>query len=906
MTIIFGLEFDDVVFPVLPEREGVTTIGDQYLGPKGLLLFLEGQLGIADPGSENDYLRIEQYRQYLSKHLVNHPQAFFADSFEADQLGTAITLLEWRDELILGGAVLSMDKSFPERIKVIAQLEIMMNQAGDKPIPGPADRFSRVIRLMEETTIEVDRFISHEPINLFPTHIQRAISLIKSKENTSLFAAKDQTEAITDLDHFRHVVSGKSTGDPIGCKADGSLVVLKFKRETEGASWLASFFRQNPQFRPLCLIPEKNRMLDNAVVQEGLPSMGILSESVVRPTLQVLKLVSAFLWEPVDPFKVMEFVSLSMVPLDNELAAVLAEQIAKSPGLNSDRWKNKVNQFFRELEERNDEKKDIRKIRYEYNLWFQSPRFDISGTVPVDIVIEKFSYLSDWGLSLFKDGGKKHRSLLVLSDQARKIKEILEALPPSDAQLTSLQIERIVRTVYEPSPVSFLERKQGHLPFIHFPSAIAKLVDDLVWWNFTDQGPDNEFNKWYTEEIEFFARENIYPVFPSLKQEQRLWAAQRPIKYTQKRLFLVVPESVEGKAVHPHSMMSDLVVAFKDFEKLMVDPINADAPLLNAHFNMPQLVTIEHEPLGKAKPYLQIRDRYSLINNEKESYTSLDSLFYYPYQWVFRHQARLRKSNILSVVKEPTLMGNLAHSLFEMMFQKDIHSWNRQQTETWISQKLKALFREEGSVFLLYGKEPERVNFENKLKYAGWTLVRLIQENGWEKIETEVTLEGKFMGVQLKGIADMVLTRGSEKAIVDLKWRGGKYRENLIRNKEDLQLVLYSRLLGGDESWAHTAYFIIDTGTMIARNNLAFKEAVAVSPDADHSEVNQEIWAKMENTYTWRKSQLEKGMIEIRTEDTSHILDEAFSEDADYQSLLEMKDGDAPFDDFKTLIGLLS
>ena len=139
--------------------------------------------------------------------------------------------------------------------------------------------------------------------------------------------------------------------------------------------------------------------------------------------------------------------------------------------------------------------------------------------------------------------------------------------------------------------------------------------------------------------------------------------------------------------------------------------------------------------------------------------------------------------------------------------------------------------------------------------------------------------------------------------VIDLKWRGAGWRKSSIKNEEDLQLVMYSKLLTDDQTWAHTAYFILESGKMIARNSLAINEVEAVAPDSDHIAVNQRIFEKMEKTFRWRLAQLQNGQIEVRTEHTKKDLEDRYGNDL--LDLLEMKDGDAKFDDYRTLIDVI-
>ena len=186
------------------------------------------------------------------------------------------------------------------------------------------------------------------------------------------------------------------------------------------------------------------------------------------------------------------------------------------------------------------------------------------------------------------------------------------------------------------------------------------------------------------------------------------------------------------------------------------------------------------------------------------------------------------------------------------------------------------------------------------MKNAAWNLVSLLRNNAWEVLDTELPLEGIFGGVPVRGKADLVLQRGEEKAIVDLKWSGANRRKELIRNGEDLQLVLYAKLLPPPEQWPHTAYFILDEGKMIARNQAAFREAVVAGSGEEHGMACTAIFEKMERTYAWRLEQLRRGIVELRTNRTAAELEALY--EGQLFELLEMKMEDARWDDYRTLL----
>jgi hypothetical protein len=391
------------------------------------------------------------------------------------------------------------------------------------------------------------------------------------------------------------------------------------------------------------------------------------------------------------------------------------------------------------------------------------------------------------------------------------------------------------------------------------------------------------------------------------------WQSKRPLLLATKRLILVIPEFINGESVAPHSLFADIQACFENSKCLVLDiDSQSGYEILGGQLHVPHKQPLSVKPLGKPKPFLEMRQNQNLIR-EKETFTSLETLFYFPYQWVFKYRLKLNKSPILSVVNDNALMGNLAHRIFEKLLQLDIASLTRNSLEQWIEKESRKLFKGEGSVLLMYGREPQGVAFINTMKYAAWSLLCHIRDNGWTVMGTEQKLLGDFPGqgytdipsTALHGIADLVLQRNHEYAVIDIKWRGTKFREQSLRNEEDLQLVLYSRLLSPEGDWPHSCFFIVSRGKMISRNNLAFKKVVPVVNSEDNKPIFERIYTRMAKTWHWRLRQLSNGFIEVRTPQTEKEI-EAYYESAESPGfmfeLLEMAGKESVFDDYKTLI----
>lgn len=944
MIIQFGLNIEDRCYPSsIQNPEKV----DRFFGVQGFLSWLEKQLGIRMP-DRHDYLRIEQYRQALALYSKIDTGAFYIPSFQSDAIGTAKAMLERRDELLLAAWDFESKEETPARLKVLAGIERLIKTAEDIELyDGFAERFNRVMQLLPMLALPLQKVYLNEPLRLLPIYLQALFEQLRSLmvELVEIPTAHYLSDQISDLEYFkRRLLKLECPVQPL--QKDGSIVVLKSKRETYAAEYLTRLFSSNPAYRPLCLIADKNRALDNCLIENGMPSLGIMSASIARPTLQILKLVSTFLWKPVNPYKILEFVSLPNTPIHPFLARSVARVMAEKPGLFSNDWNRMVRQFFEYYETKITEQPD-NKEQYEderteaqqqYSFWFNRKRYDSAKSAPKKEIITLFQYVFRWASKTLDKNIKniefyqqqienpatthtdseryaqkianlinKQPAIESLRQQTDNLLQVLKALPTSDTFLSPLRLDRMVRTINEPAAIRFRAEEAGHLPFVHHSSAILRPIPSVLWWNFVDSERKASFSKWYPLERQYFSHLGLQLDSPSAENSSLLWQRIQPFIKTQKRIVLVVPESIDGKEQIAHPLWGDLCAVFGEsaMDAITVDlERQSNIEFLNQYYQLPGYVSLQSVDLARPKAFIQL-EKLDHLNYQTASYTSLDALLYYPYQWLFNYQTKFRKSAILSVTRDRRLMGNLAHSLFQNLFttvKQSSESWNKTTLLNWIDANVPSLFEKEGAVLLMYGMEPERVGFVNKIKQAAWALLSAIQNNGWSIADTELRVEGNMAGQAIKGFVDLVLERGSEKLIVDLKWGGYNYRKEQLKNNTDLQLVIYSKLLADSSGWAHTAYFIIEKACLLARNNQAFKEAEALNDAQDFREVHQHIWTTIIKTYHWRMRQIQNGLIEVRTQDTFDELEALVEAEEETLELLEMKREGAKFDDFKVLI----
>lgn len=896
----FGLQYDHVVAP-RADREA----GALYAGPRQLLHWLERYVGLDGHEDDNRHLRIAVWRRLLDRYVAEHPDVFFAASFHTDPLATAADLLDRRDELVDAGWSFLAEADMPERLRVLAELEQQWRHEPTLDLPaGTADRLRHVCAVVErEGLAPFARIHLAEPLELLSPGWRR---LFARWSDRIVPDAPPVQPADTDLGRLQARLRGDTdVRDQHPARGDGSLLVWRSRYARDAAAFLAALMRHNDHFRPLMVVTADDRTLDTALAREGFPGMGIPSSSLARPPLQLLKLAQAFLWEPVQIDRILEFVSLPVKPLDDELAHHIARHLSRRPGIEGPEWEATIGAFFRATEEKRPHLTDD--IRRAFQFWFERRRYPLEGSAPLGEVRGLYSHIERWARRTLRQQANRYPSLYLLASQARKVVELLEMWPRPD--ITALELERIVRTIFEPAPASFEPEEAGHLPWVSAPGALTGPTDEVCWWNFIEFEPTWFFDPWTPQERDWLARREVAPLTPRQLNARHIFHRNRPVLYARRRLVLLIPDEVDGRETMPYPLWSEIEATFEDTAPFTawLDQRDRCAPLLQAvGFRVPEWVEIDHAPLPQPEPYVHFRP-VCPPRREVESLSSLEALFYFPHIWLFRHWLGLEDTPLFQVVDEATLAGNLAHRVFEyLLSEEDVLQWDRARLEGWLERTLERLVRQEGVVLLQFGRMAERVALRRTLARAAWRLLDMLRRGGWRVRATEQRLEGPFAEIRVRGIADLVLERGDELAVVDLKWGGKTYRSELIRNEADIQLTCYAHLTSDGQGFAHTAYFIIKQGVMLARDDAAFAEAQTIGSTQAPEEVQQTIWHRMEQTWRWRMTQLQHGVLEVRTGHTREALDRSANEhlyDFDPNDLFEMKADDHPFDEYKVLLG---
>lgn len=948
MHIRFGLMFQETTYPEFVEGF------EHSFSTSSFLVWAEQQLGL-EKTRPQEHLRIEQYRQILESYLDVNPQAFFANSFKADSFSSADLLLKMRDELLLTAWDFSVQEGMPTRLRQFVTIE---QYAIGKLEAGFSERFLAVENALKIQTLPLQELHLNEPLNLMPLHWQR---LFKALANQGVLLKQielsmpNSLSQKTDLDVFKDRILKAEQAENIALKADGSLLILQANHDTDAAYFLAKWRRENSDFSPVLLLDrQKSKTLDIAMIQEGLPSFGLQSISLARPMAQLLKLSTAFLWEPIDVYKILEFLSLPNKPIQHSLARNLADAIAKRPGLFGALWMSTVARFFAKMRDDIKEKqskgeavyedeKNLKNAEQQYEFWFSKRlRFSRRQGVPVKECVHLFEYIYKWAAQeidtlkerirnyeeiitkqLFKDevdllrlrskiesSQQSQISLNALRIQSERLLQVMEVYAiKENVRLSPLELERIMKALEEPAPLILRPKEVGYWQYFTHTSTITASTESLLWWNFVDTPKSALFSIWYPQERLYLDTLAYSLDAMEQKQELSIWQNKRTLAAVEKQLILVIPKTVEGQNTAPHPFWCDLEAIWGSTLKAIIYTIKpfveseeqikeqAKSSLAN-FFKVPVYQQLKPTVKNTSNTYLDLPNLgQSIAEKEQESFTGLENLLYVPYQWAFESHIGLKRSSILSVTKENTIKGNLAHSMVQdlvQQIQENKVAWEESAIADWFSKHYLQYLDYEGVTLQMFGKEADKTQYHNQLQYAIVQLMKSIKDNSWSFLQAEKNLQGQIANKKIVGIADLVLYRNikgrpdvKEFCIVDLKWKSASRLETQMLSNEDLQLIIYAKLIHqtlqeeensfifNANDWAHTAFYSLKDAKFIARTNLAFKNAkmsnssidskASFLPNLEHLYIQQcvDIWQKIEHTYKWRMKQLEQGYLAL-------------------------------------------
>lgn len=818
-------------------------LGESTVGPLGMLGLIELQLGLvrAMPSQAE---RVVQMRACLA--AACHDGRFYARSFRADELGTAATLLAWRDQWYEHGWNGRLPGRTHGRLRDMAEVEEL---ARGQVAPGVGERLAEVLAALDERMPQIGCVELVDPPEALPLAWRRVLERLPVLPLPLAQPDAPAGSVLADLQAgVLRARSGHATA-PVAWRDDGSVRIVQAQTSTAGAQWLAHRIRQASASH-LVVAERDGSMVDAALDALDLPRLGLSDPSSCRPTLQLLPLVMRLMWQPLDFHALLQFLSHPINPLPAFARRRIGEKLADAPGVGGQGWAAMLDDLDAHYGDTAPE------VRGAIDAWIGHARFDAQAGAPLTAVHARVARVAEYFRNHLLDEDEVRRAgWLAGHAQAAAVQQAVRSL--IDQGVATIRPEALDKLVVQAtsrgSVNPLLQAQAGAGACLTDPAAAIEPFDEVLWWNLAAV-PLVPLYPWSLEELAALRGAGIdLPESDELLQRQAAGWLQ-PILHARRALTLVLPPADEE--VHPvWLLLSGLL------ENVRVDAVE---DVLTAAPVPGESVAVPHLSLPARRRWWQLPADTPIDWPERMSFTSLEPLIFNPYQWVLNYPARLRSSALLCLPDDFRLLGNLAHRTVERLYQAHGSAqWGRERVLAWLDAHLDPIIAEEGAVLLMRGKRAELESFRLRMRASLPTLHEALRGAGAHHIEAEAALEGEVGQGRLTGSADLLLTLpGGSQAIVDMKWAGEKkYREKLAAHAH-IQLALYARLVAMQTGrWPQVAYYILRNAEMLTTSAGLFPDVREVRPP--EGATTAQLWQDVEQTWAWRKSQIEAGAIEV-------------------------------------------
>jgi len=664
-----------------------------------------------------------------------------------------------------------------------------------------------------------------------------------------------------DLGSFKLNLQQNTLLDKKIPKVDGSIFILKADNEKLLADSLAEQLKDHSIDDTVFIIPSRGEIIEQAFLKRGLPAMGYVSIQNESAFVQLTTLMTIFLWQPLDPDKLSQFLTIKNAPLDKTLRSQLAQSYADKPGVNNKEWKEVIEKYLVAFP------KSAAKTEAMLALWFDRKRYSIDVGAPAGSVILLYEDLKRWANAFaanLDEGDTRIKALQNLSSSCKNLVELISSEKQTNELVSEIELNKWIQEFSGSSLAKANLAEQNAFSHVSDPAVIHKGVETIIWWNFLDTGnPISNSSNWTKNEVAFLDPIEIYTNEARIKHWY--WQLSNGVLRCKKKLILCLPSKSEGESKEVNQLYYDLEATFDSLHSLTqeLDLRNGNQPVLD---KMMLLQNVESKELPRRLSAWNINGANKFEKREHESFSSLSKLVYYPYAYVLNYQLGIKSKSIPQIRISPLLLGNLTHHTAEKLWEdKQILKHTEDNLAKLVKAAINEKIKEEGEILLTHKNIISLQEFKETAYKALMSLIALIKNNGWSILEYEK--KHKIKGdLPLLGYIDLVLERGNEIAIVDLKWGGlGTKRKEFIKEQE-LQLVVYDQLLKEKDKRIHLHYYIVSNRMMLGRNNIAFKETSVIPSQNDALTHRKIVWDKMVNSYKLRWEQLNEGHIEVGDE----------------------------------------
>lgn len=860
MKILFGMHLDGAVW-----SRQAASMGEVRTGPLGLLSILETRLGLSGL-PVHPVKRIDEYMKRITQ--IDHESAWFHKSFSVDPWSTARQLLEWRDELIEGGWDGNQVAAVSPRLIALSDLENVC-------IPlsaGRSDRLREVIRRLEQNCkVQIDSIELVEPGEILPPVWQQ---LLEQLQNQGTYVCKRQEPA--GREPTNNLACTQAVFDGTVCNKtlfprDDSLILLEAENEWEAAEhlalWLASLPEANDRVTIICGCDTD--ILDQALRRHGLPRLGRSEASRWREIQQVLPLMIANAWKPVDIGLLAELLSLTESPLPRWVCRTLLAAVNEEPGVGGKAWNEALESIEAKRKEELEEKKDPWKeetakayVKEVHNMLVEE-RYDPAEGIPEENLRKRCQKVIEWlGWRLSGDS-----MLVEVVSQARQLQE----LSLGKGKIPRITLERMLDTIIGAG--SYADdscEEAASWQVVDHPGQITDPCGEIIWWGFNDPLTKSPAY-WTAHERSDLMAAGVQIEESKVFRSREASAWKQGFIHAENRFLAVYIGRMDGEEVFHHPFWDTICYAADqagnnpaegEVLACLVKKCNNYDCLKEWEF-AGRKQTLEEVPGEKPAEYIATHTVPSSVVKvpSQLSYSQMGTMIACPMKWAMQYHAGLRLSASQTIPSSNQMLGTLCHRIVEELYSSG-RRWNPDDAAIETGRLYDELLPAMASELMLEGNAIENLRCRAGIIEAVRQLVESINRLNLTVEKTEAPLRGQLNDIPFVGNADLVLRdEKGQPFVLDLKWSySSKYYRQEVEEGSALQLAVYAWMLRTAEPAldVHTGYFMLAQGQIISDSSLLADDATASSRPLE------EVWNIAVSALNHDLKQLGDGLIEAR------------------------------------------
>ncbi len=848
--------------PDLPFEEDKQSLnGRSTAGWNELIQFIAFHSGI-NPQPVNGNKRILVYMNTLEKSTAN---SFFKTLFEQDPVVTAGFLMKQRDELrwyVQDFNVLIADGG---RLRDFAIVEA---NSAENEIRGFPDIYWEVYTALKSKPVLQLSIKLNEPQELYPCYVQRLLELLTDcgveivRPPELLPSAPEDSNLFIFQNQLINLLNDKAPDNYPFRADDSSLVLFNTRYSTDASQELAAFLETHQKDLWYVLLNSSDIQVAEAFYSHKGTYSAVKSEVASLPLTQVLKSFCNLIWKPLDVEAVYEFLNLPVKPFPQKLARKLTTALLEAPGVNSSIWKETLYSYWENFCRENEQQKEqFSKEQSQYRWWFEMSLYNADFGADLSDFITKLAWVRLWALrrAQTQEGDECMQNLFTeLANQCLEITELSQIIG-KQGKLTRADLDKLLDLVLK-------NKKQRTQNYSRYSSGVQQEItafqniDRLIWCGFSSIWEESVT-------VDFLWRSEINQLdgigqnYFGRKEDTRLmrFAMVRKILSINKQLILSYSDYHGTKYNFPHSFWLYLKSLSGEFgvQNLLTDQI-----CQNAYQNIIPVA------LKKATGIVYVNGLEVLLPREKESYSSISNLLYYPHIYVFEDILGLPNRLNSSLKLDAILSGKIIHKFVEIALKNiDLLKYkvDKDRWKNWCDSQIQTFIEQEAAILFKSRYAVQREALISKLNTTLFYLFDGISQGGWQVETVEEHFEKKLDdNTLLSGRTDLVLKKNDVRFVVDVKSGSSNYKESEIAQNADWQLLLYSYFGHEGKTPVPTAFFTTQKGEFIGRTDPGIAHFKVVKPKAGEEISYENMFANLHEAMKLRIEQIQNGEIEFR------------------------------------------